>query len=213
MSFDENRESTPTQTPASWMAPGPPAAPAGTAVPVQPVQPVHPVSKARKRGPLDYVLIGAVALAIGGVAFAAGRTTAPAEANTTGFPAGGVTDPQGLGPTGSFDPGAGGPGQFGGGLFAGGGLTIEGSVESVDGSSLAITTADGQEMTVTLDGDTTYHEATSADARSVAPGDDVIVRVSGAGRFGGGIPGGGQGQAPDTNGSPSFTATDVTVER
>jgi hypothetical protein len=148
------------------------------------------VAAARKRGPLDYILAIALVVAVGGVAFAVGRTTAPAQAS--------VPNGVGFAPTGSFDPGAG---------LGGGGLTIEGTVKSVDGSTLVIGSTSGQEVTVTLGADTTYHEATSADASSVAAGDDVTVRVSGGGPFGGG------GVVPGATGTPSFTATDVTVDR
>lgn len=183
----------PTHTPSEAT---PPTLPAGSTL--DPVRPIT-VAGTRKRGALDYVLAAAFVVAIGGVAFAVGRTTAPAQASvSSGGP---------LGPIGSFDPGAGllGPG-FGGG-FGGGGLTIEGTVKSVDGSTLVIGSTNGQEVTVTLGADTTYHEATSADASSVAAGNQVTVRVSGGGQFGGGAVG------PEATGTPSFTATDVTVAR
>jgi hypothetical protein len=164
------------------------------------------VAAARKRGPLDYILAIALVVAVGGVAFAVGRTTAPARASV---PNGG-----GFLPTGSFNPGAGGPGAggpgggLGGGLGGfGGGLTIEGTVKSVDGSTLVIQTANGQEVTVNLEAGTTYHEATSADANAVAAGDEVTVRAAG-GPLG---PGGGANAG--ASGTPSFTATDVTVDR
>jgi hypothetical protein len=151
------------------------------------------VAAARKRGPLDYILAIALVVAVGGVAFAVGRTTAPAQASV---PNGG-----GFVPTGSFNPGAGGPGGgFGGGF--GGALTIEGTVKSVDGSTLVIQTANGPEVTVNLDAGTTYHEATSADANAVAAGDEVTVRAAGGGQLG-----------PGASGTPSFTATDVSVDR
>lgn len=67
-------------------------------------------------------------------------------------------------------------------------------------------------MTVTLAADTTYQEATSADASAVARGDGETVRVSARAPPGGGVPG--RADAPDASGAgPSFTATDVTVER
>lgn len=189
-------EPVPTTRPVA----GAPTPPAGSrVVPVQPVM----VAAARKRGPLDYILAIALVVAVGGVAFAVGRTTAPAQASV---PNGG-----GFVPTGSFNPGAGGPGGGLGGGFGGGGggfgggLTIEGTVKSVDGSTLVIQTANGQEVTVNLDAGTTYHEATSADANAVAAGDEVTVRAAGGG------PGGGAN--PGASGTPSFTATDVTVDR
>lgn len=188
-------EPVPTTRPVAE-APTPPAG--SRVVPVQPVM----VAAARKRGPLDYILAIALVVAVGGVAFAVGRTTAPARANV---PNGG-----GFVPTGSFNPGAGGPGGGLGGGFGGfgGGLTIEGTVKSVDGSTLVIQTANGQEVTVNLDAGTTYHEATSADANAVAAGDEVTVRAGGGGPLG---PGGGAN--PGASGTPSFTATDVTVDR
>ncbi|MEW5991720.1 MAG: DUF5666 domain-containing protein [Chloroflexota bacterium] len=188
----------PVQTPRPVA--GAPTPPAGSsAAPVQPVV----VAAARKRGPLDYALAIAFVVAVGGVAFAVGRTTAPAQASTPNL--------GGFVPTGSFDPGTGGPGGGlgGGGLGGfGGGLTIEGTVTSIDGSTLVIETANGQEVTVDLDASTTYHEATATDADAVAAGDEVTVRAAGGGQFG---PGGGAN--PGASGTPSFTATDVTVDR
>lgn len=186
-----SNEPVPTTRPVA----GAPTPPAGSrVVPVQPVM----VAAARKRGPLDYILAIALVVAVGGVAFAVGRTTAPARASV---PNGG-----GFVPTGSFNPGAGGPGGGFGGF--GGGLTIEGTVKSVEGSTLVIQTSNGQEVTVNLDAGTAYHEATSADANAVAAGDEVTVRAAGGEPLG---PGGGAN--PGASGTPSFTATDVTVDR
>jgi hypothetical protein len=212
--------------PAKVSPPDRPQPPASASVdhpqPTASAAPVPVPIAPKKRGLLDYVLAGALVLAIGGVAFAAGRLTAPAAAagggpGTGGFvPVGpGASGDPGTGgfvpPDGSFDPGAGGFGPGGGRGGFGGGLSIEGVVTSVDGSSLVIETTDGTQTTVTLDGDTTYHASTATDAGQVATGDDVTVRVSGGG-FGGGVPGGngGGGGSGDT---PSFTATDVTVQR
>lgn len=187
----KSNEPVPTTRPMA----GVPTPPAGSrVVPVQPVM----VAAARKRGPLDYILAIALVVAVGGVAFAVGRTTAPARASV---PNGGA-----FVPTGSFNPSAGGPGGGFGGF--GGGLTIEGTVKSVEGSTLVIQTSNGQEVTVNLDAGTAYHEATSADASAVAAGDEVTVRAAGVGPLG---PGGGAN--PGASGTPSFTATDVTVDR
>ena len=67
--------------------------------------------------------------------------------------------------------------------------------------SLIISTADGQDVTVQLDGSTTYHTASAASASDVAVGDDVTVRVQG-----------GRGPAdPSPSEPPRFSASDVTV--
>ena len=134
---------------------------------------------------------------MGGVAFAIGRSTAPASA----FP--GVSGLNG-GPIvrsdGSFDPGAGGPGGF----ALDGGLAIDGTVTSVDADSITLTLASGEEMTFALDADTTYHEATDAAPADVAVGDDVSVKADGGGRFQSGNGG---------STTPDLTAGDVTVSR
>ena len=173
------------------MDPNPPAAP---------VEPVALAPRARSRSLLDLLLVGAAILAVGGVAFAIGRSTAPAGA----FPGvGGL----GGGPIvrfeGSFDPDAGGPG----GVALGGGLAIDGSVTAIDADSVTITLDDGQEMTFALDAETTYREATDATPADVAVGDDVSVKVAGAGQIRNGN-GGDGGAAP-----PELTAGEVTVSR
>ena len=98
-------------------------------------------------------------VAIGGVAFAVGRSTAPASA-TTLRPGGFVVN----GPNASFMPGASGAPQFIGGRggLGGAGLTIRGTVESVDGDTVTIKTANGQTIEVTTDADTTYTTQTPA---------------------------------------------------
>lgn len=76
------------------------------------------------------------------------------------------------------------------GLPPGGGLgregfgtgTITGTVETVDADSLTITTESGLTVTVGLDGTTTYHQATDAQASDVTVG--TTVEISVAGRFG-----------------------------
>ena len=91
------------------------------------------------------------------MAFAVGRSTAPAAA---AHGSGAATSGNGDFRAGGSFPGAPDaqrrPGRrrargFGG---RGGGLTISGTVESVDGDTMTITTADGQTIEVTLDGDT-----------------------------------------------------------
>jgi hypothetical protein len=133
----------------------------------------------------------------GGVAFAAGRITAPAAAGPAfarGLTPGGTV----VTPDGSFDPNGPRPG----GAALNGGLSIDGTVTAVDADSITVQLADGQEMTFTLDGTTSYHEAADASSADVAVGDEVSVRAAG-GRFGGGAGGD----------APELSASDVTVSR
>jgi hypothetical protein len=179
-----------------------------TTQPVVPVTPMTavpaPSTRSKGGGWTNLVLVGALALAIGGVAFAVGRSTAPAAAaSTNGLVPGAFGGPQGAGvPQGSFTPGEGGPNVVGPGFLGGGGLTIDGTVASVDGTSMTITLESGETVTVTLDDTTTYHSAVEASSEDVAVGDDVAVRSSGGGRF---------GLGPNASAAPSLTASDVTI--
>jgi hypothetical protein len=144
---------------------------------------------------LDLALAGAAVLAIGGVAFAIGRATAPAT-SAVGFAPGGAI----VRPDGSFDPGAGQGPRF----ALGGGLTIDGTVTAIDADSITIKTADGQERTFDLDGSTAYRQATDATADEVSVGDDVSVKVSTDEPI----------SAPLASGEmPRLSASDITVDR
>jgi len=160
--------------------------------------PVVTVSARPRSGRLlNLLLILAAIVAVGGVAFAVGRATAPAGAvpRFGTFTNGGA----GVRPDGSFAPGAGGPGAFG----LGGGLSLDGTVKAISADSLTMTLADGRELTFRLDGTTTCRQATPATATDLAVGDSVSVKVAGGGR----VAGAGGGTAPD------LTASDVTVAR
>jgi hypothetical protein len=170
-----------------------------TPSPVGPMPPV-PTATSHQRGGgwLNVVLIVALALAVGGVAFAIGRSTAPAATTVPGFGPG-----ANVGPLGSFAPGAGGGNGAGpDGLVGSGGLTIDGVVTSIDAGTMSVTLDSADIVTVTLDDATTYHSAAEASEEDVAVGDEVAVRVSGGGRFGFG---------PDASSAPSLTARDVTI--
>ena len=190
-----------TMDPTQPVAPVPsPTDSAAFVSPVAPVAPVAPVvavaPRAKSGGVLNLLLIGAAILAIGGVAFAVGRSTAPASA----FPGvGGLNGGPIVRSDGSVDPGAGGPRGF----VTDGGLAIDGKVTLVDADSITLTLDNGEEMTFALDGETTYHEATNAAATDVAIGDDVSVKVDGGGPRNGGT---------DAS-SSELTAGDVTVAR
>lgn len=195
MSNDPNPGSGQTSDPVEPWAPAPTSPVATAPTPSAPAVAVRP----RKSGGvvLNLLLVVAGALAIGGVAFAVGRSSAPAAA--AAFPGGGG---QG-GPGGSFAPGAGG-GR--GGLGQGGAVSIDGTITSIDATSVTLTLASGQTVTFKLDTTTTYHEATAAASGDVAVGDTVAVKVIGGGR----VPG---GATPSTGTTPTLTAGDITVSR
>lgn len=153
----------------------------------------RPAPRRRSAMVVNLVLGLAVAVAVGGVAFAVGRATAPTSGR--GALAGGQF-PTGQQPTGS--QGTGGFGGPGGGA----GLSIEGSVVSVDADSLTIQTASGATIDVALDDSTAYHQQSDTTASSVTTGSDVIVGLTGGGR---------PGQAPGSSAAPTGTASDITV--
>ena len=176
--------------------------------------PVGPVAARPRRsgsGMLVNVLLGiALVVAVGGVAFAAGRATAPASAaaaGRTGFGQGGAGG-QGFGGPGA----SGAPGRgfgFGGGA---GSISIQGTVEAIDGSSMTIKLPSGQTVTIGLNGSTTYHSQTAATASDVTSGSSVIVQLQGRGGAGGGQPR--ASGAPAPSGAPAVglgTAGSVTV--
>ena len=171
--------------------------PSPVANPPEPVATPAPSAPAARRGNarlLNYALIGAVVLAIAGVAFAAGRITAPTSAN--GIQRVGVFNG-----TGGVRPGASGAPDVRGGFFGGAGPTLEGTVESVTDTTLTLKTADGQTIQIALSDTTTYHAQTDASSSAVATGGKVLVRVG----FRGGQ---GTGDAP---GAGNLSASDVTV--
>ena len=169
----------------------------------EPPVPLTPAAASRSRSSgrfLNIVLGVAVAVAIGGVAFAVGRTTAPVSAAT------GITRGNGGAafPRGSFVPGANGGPTFVRGGF--GAPTISGTVESVDGDTITIKTASGQTVKVTTGASTTYHTQAPADATDVKPGSKVDVQVQFDGAGGAGRP-----SASDAPTGPIGTAGSVTV--
>jgi hypothetical protein len=199
----------PTDRPAP-LTPVPPVAPAPTASPATPVATgpevaAAPRSRGTRRGSgrlLNVVLGIAAAVAIGGVAFAVGRTTAPAQAATVVSRGNGGTL---VVPGGSFAPGAnGGPGFVRGGF--GGSPTIRGTVESIDGDTMTINTPSGQRVEVTTTDTTTYHTQTPAEASDVRTGSSVEVQVQ--------FDGNGGAVRPNASGAPTGpigTAGSVTV--
>jgi hypothetical protein len=172
--------------PTNRTEPFQPVEPEPAAVPTAPVAPA-PVTVSSVPGPahtsssggrwLNLVLVLAAAVAIGGVAFAIGRGTAAASANTGTTGNGRVFG--GNFPGGSFVPGASGAPRFGRGGGFGGGLTIQGTVESVNGDTVTIKTANGDTIAVTTGASTTYHTQTAATAADVQAGKTVQVQLDG----------------------------------
>ncbi len=141
-------------------------------------------------------LAGVVAIA--GVAFAVGRTTAGS--TSTSLPAGAGAD---LGNNGTV-PNLGVPG----GRDDGGGddanrinesRSVTGTVTSVAGDTMTLQLADGQTVQIVLGSSTTYHAQVSASQGNLSTGSQVIVSVAG---FGG---------PPGTGTTSGLTATDVTI--
>jgi hypothetical protein len=136
---------------------------------------------------VNVVLGLALVVAIGGVAFAAGRVTAPATAAAAarqGFGAGGPTA-------------SGAPGGFGGGGAGAGGVALQGTVTAVTADSITLQLASGQSVTIPIDAQTTWHERTAATSADVTTGSSVIVQLQG-GRGAGGQGNGG----PAASGAP-----------
>ena len=214
MTFDPNPPTVPVPVPSAPVpfTPGPPepyAIPTGPVTTNPPIMAPAPALPAATRGSgggwLNVVLIIAAAVAIGGVAFAVGRSTAPASAvaangranlgNGAALPGGNV------GPRASGQPGF-GRGSLGGGFGGGfgGGPTITGTVESANGDTMTIRTASGQTIEVTTGPSTTYHTQSAATASDIQSGRKVQVQLD----FGG------QGR-PNANGGPAGSAASVTV--
>jgi hypothetical protein len=168
--------------------------------PFEPAPPTQPLSNAplkparRGSGMWINVALGlALVVALGGVAFAAGRMTAPpAAAGFTG--ANGRTFQGGYFPGG----GNGGTGGAGRGVFGGGGAAIQGTVTAVTADSITITTTTGQTIQVPLNSTTTYHQQAVASSSDVKTGGTVIVRLGLGGQTG-------------AEGPTSRAATDVTI--
>jgi hypothetical protein len=198
-----------TATPPAAATPDTPVAAPAVTVPTQPVVVSAAPRRSRSGTILNVVLAAALAVAVGGVAFAVGRSTAPASAAAAN--GGLVTNGTGQfgGPRGSFAPGQGGPVFSRGGL--GGGPTVTGTVTAVDATGVTIKTADGTEVKVATDGSTTYQKATAGTAGDVTVGATVDVRVDG-GVFRNGNGNGNQGNGNGNGGTTrDLTASSITV--
>jgi hypothetical protein len=199
-------------TDSNPFAPGPDLAPSPA-----PVVPADTKPRGKSGRIVNIVLGVALVIAVAGVAFAVGRGTA--NASTAGGNGRGGFNGQGFVNGGNFPGGGtggnggnGGNGNGGpGGFFAGGGggITLQGTVAAVNGDSITLKTAAGAEITISTNGDTTYHQQAAATSSDVQTGSTVKVQVNGfrGGRFGGG----GANASPAPSGAPQTTATDITV--
>jgi hypothetical protein len=176
--------------------------------PVTPSSPSPGAASSRKRGGgvlLVNLLLGvALVVAVGGVAFAVGRATAPAAVAATGPGNGqfGNGNPN-FRPNASGAPGGGFVGGGNGGFFGAGGLSVQGTVTAVTADSITIQLANGQSVTIPIDSQTTYHSQTAASAADVKAGSTVIVALEG-GR--GAFPGTANGNGgPAASGQPTRT--------
>lgn len=182
---------------------------------LEPAPPLPPmpvaVTKKSSRGGTIALLVAAF-IAAAGLAFAAGRLTAPAAA------ASGISGPTGgfgFGPGRSLAPGQTFPtgGQFGGGRAFAGGLTVRGEVTSIASDSITVKMDDGTTLQIPLNSSTTYHQATSSTSSAVAVGDEVAVQAGPATSTSGGA-GATPAASPGAGGLGQFQlspATDVTV--
>jgi hypothetical protein len=166
-------------------------------VPVAPVRPQKRSSTA-----LNVLLALGLVVAVGGIAFAAGRLTAPASAATTGNGGNGGNG-FGRNPNASFPPG-GFVGRGGAGALA-----LEGTVTAVDASGMTIQLTSGQSITVGTTSSTTYQKADTGTATDAAVGSNVLVQLdptTGGFGFGGGNGGGngngGFGRGPNASANP-----------
>lgn len=185
------------------------------AQPLAPVTPTSPMpapvrSRPSGAGVLINVLLGlALVVAVGGVAFAVGRVTAPAAVAAGGNGRFGNGGPFAGGPNASGAPGTGG--FVGGGFGGAGGLSIEGKVTAVSADSITLQLAGGQTVTIPTNAETTYHSRQPATAADVTSGSTVQVQLQGGrGFFGGGNGSGNTGNG-NGNGRPSASGQPRTL--
>jgi hypothetical protein len=185
---------------ASSASAAPPASSASTAPAAPAVSmpaPTAPVVARRRNRWLDVALAFAAVVAIGGIAFAVGRFTAP----TTAFGGNGQGRNFGNG-GGGFGPGASlAPGQTPGPGFRGGfgeTFALQGTVTEVTADHITIKTESGQTVQVPLDSNTAYHREAGATATDVQPNTKVLVQLQTGNGGNGGTGGGGirTGQLP-----------------
>lgn len=151
-------------------------------------------------------LVVALCVAVGGLAFAAGRLTAPPASRAAGF--GGFGGRGGVGQEGAPSGAPFGVGS--GGLRS---LVLRGTVTAVTDGRLTIQLASGQSVEVELGADTTVHRQAPASSSDLAVGSSVLVQLAGGAGAGGqqGAFGGPAGSPGATGARQLGTAADVTI--
>ncbi len=162
--------------------------------------------RSRGRGPGSVALVVALCVAVGGLAFAAGRFTAPQASRAAGFGGfGGAGRGFGGGANGGAPNASGAPFGFGGGLRS---LVLEGTVTAVADGRLTLQLASGATVEVELGSDTAVHRQTPASTADLATGSSVLVQLSGPGGFGQGGP----NASPAPSGARQLgPAADITI--
>jgi hypothetical protein len=155
------------------------------------------------------LLLIAGMVAIGGLAFAAGRVTAPTTAAAAAVPSGrfgnfaraSLAPGETFNPAGGFGGGLGGLGRGGAGALAGG---VTGTVQSVSGSTLTLLLSTGATVTIDLSGSTTYHNETAGSSSDVKVGTKVQVQINTAAAAG-------TTPNPSASGGRTLTASDILI--
>jgi hypothetical protein len=175
--MDTNHE---TPRPEEPIQPAP-AAPSATALqtstPIGPVPAAVPSLKPRRNRWLDVALGLAAVVAVAGIAFAAGRLTAPQRT----FGLGANFGANGTGAAPGSSPGTGFRGGFGGTL------ALEGTITAMSADQLTLKLDSGQTVTVPLNATTAYHRQTAAGAADVQSGSKVLVQLQSSASGGGGF--------------------------
>jgi hypothetical protein len=195
------------EEPPVWQ-PLPPAEPIAAddvPAPAAPVSPrPHSARPTRRSSSVTALLLISAMVALGGVAFAVGRTTSTGQSGTgqtTNNAANGLGGP-GFGPNASGLPNFDLGGRDGG---FGGTATITGTVLSVTSTSITVQLADGQTVTVATGSSTTYHAQTAATSSDVTTGAAVTIKTDSTGSNTG------SASASSSPGITTRTATDVTI--
>jgi len=169
MTFDPNAPAGNLNTPdGNRPPPARPMAPSFIPASVA-AKAANPEPKKSTTSAIAIAFVAALVIAGAGLGFAGGRLTAPAATARGNFGNGG------------FQPGASGaPGQNRGGFggFGGGNIALTGTVTAIANGSITVQTSAGQNVTVEVPANVTYHAQASAASTDVAIGTNVELTVT-----------------------------------